>query len=116
MNTRNPRPDIPDGARTLRCRGGARARLIAEERQRALGWFYLSFASDYAFLGATIVWAHGFLTAMQRASDLGIDPGGEVICYPLPRKHLPRVPADLRDRLLSETEVRKRLGGKRMGE
>ena len=100
----------------LRSRGGRRARLLAEEGRHSLGWFYLSFATEYEFLGATIVWAHGLLTAVERASDLGINPGGEVMCCLIPRRNLRRVPADLRNRLLSEGEVRKRLAGKRTGE
>jgi hypothetical protein len=91
-------------------------RLFAEERQRSLGWFYLSFATDRAFLGAIIVWAHGLLTAVERAAELGLDPGGQVLCCPIPRQHLRRVPADLRNRPLSEPEVRKRLAGKRINE
>jgi hypothetical protein len=100
----------------FRPRGGGRARLLAEEGKQSLGWFYLSFATDHRFLGASIVWAHGILTAVERASHLGINPGGEVLCCPIPRKHLRRVPEDLRHRLLSEAEVRKRLAGKRIGE
>ncbi len=95
---------------------GWRARLLREEVRRSLGWFYLSFAAGDEFLGATIVWAHGILSALERASELGINPGGEVLCCPIPRRLLRRVPADLRDRLLSESEVRKRLAGRRMGE
>jgi hypothetical protein len=99
---------------------GRAARLLAEERQRSLGWFYLSFATDDGFLGAIIVWAHGLLTAVERAADLGLDvvldPGGEVVCCPIPRQHLRRVPADLRNRVLSEAEVRQRLAGKRIDE
>jgi hypothetical protein len=116
MNTKKLRRDITEGDRMLRSRGGRRARLLAEERRHSLGWFYLSFATGHEFLGAAIVWAHGLLTAVERASDLGINPGGEVMCCPIPRKNLRRVPADLRNRLLSETEVRKRLEGKRIGE
>jgi len=111
-----PRWDIVEGERLLRAGGGRRTRLIAEESRRALGWFYLSFASERGFLGAIIVWAHGILTAVERASRLGINPGGDVLCYPIPRKQLRRVPADLRDRLLSEAEVRRRLEGKRLDE
>ena len=116
MDTWNPPHNIPDGQRLLNSRSGRRARLIADERQLSLGWFYLSYASDHKFLGAAIVWAHGFLTAVQSASKLGIDPGGEVMCCPVPRQHLRRIPANLRDRLLSEAEVRKHLNGTAIGE
>ena len=81
-----PRWDILDGQRLLRAGGGRRTRLIAEESRRALGWFYLSFAAEDGFLGAIIVWAHGILTAVERASDLGMNPGGDVLCCPIPRQ------------------------------
>jgi len=92
-----------------------RARLIDEEHHHTARWHYLSFATDCEFLGAAIVRAHGVITATQRAADLGINPGGEVMCQPIPRKEVPRVPADLRNRLLSAEEVLKRLGGKTVG-
>ena len=64
------------GERMLRAKGARRAVLITEERQHKARWFYLSFATGYEFLGAAIVRGHGFLTAIQAASDLNIDPGG----------------------------------------
>jgi len=97
-------------------KGARRAAVIAEEHRHAVRWHYLSFASEAGFLGAVIVRSYGFLTAIQRASDLGINPGGEVMCTPIPRKHLYRVPSDLRNRLLTEAEVRKRLEGRRASE
>src|ERR1039458_5573411 len=68
------------GERWLMARGARRAGIIAEERRHAARWHYLSFADDVGFLGAVIVRSHGFLTAVQRATDLGINPGGEVMC------------------------------------
>jgi hypothetical protein len=50
-----------------------------------------------------------FLTAIQRASDLNINPGGEVMDRPLNWRHMKRIPADLRNRLLSKEEVDTRL-------
>jgi hypothetical protein len=97
-------------------RGARRAGIIAEERRHAARWHYLSFADDVGFLGAVIVRSHGFLTAVQRATDLGINPGGEVMCQPIPRRDLCRVPADLRNRLLTEAEVRERLEGRSVSE
>jgi hypothetical protein len=101
----------------LRSRGAKRARLIAEERIHSPSWFYLSFATDYEFLGAAVVRAQGFLTAVQRASNLGINPRGDVMCQgPILRKGLHGVPAALRNRLLTEAEVRRHLDGKRVSE
>jgi hypothetical protein len=46
-----------------------------------------------------IVRGHSFLTAIQRASDLNINPGGRVRHRPLNWRHMKRIPADLRNRL-----------------
>ena len=90
MNVKRPRHDITEGERILHSRGAKRARLIAEERRHSPGWFYLSFATDFEFLGAAVVRAQGFLTAVQRASDLGISPGGDVVCQgPIPKPKFP---------------------------
>ena len=97
------------GERMLRAKGARRAVLITEERQHKARWFYLSFATGYEYLGAAIVRGHGFLTAIQRASDLNINPGGGVMHRPLNWRHMKRIPADLRDRLLSAEEVETRL-------
>jgi hypothetical protein len=107
-------PDRTIRERQLTAKGSRRAAIIAEERRHAARWHYLSFADRTAFLGGVIVRAYGFLTAVQRATDLGINPGGEVMCQPIPRKDLWRVPASLRNRLLSEDELWNRLDGRRM--
>jgi len=93
-----------------------RARLIAEERKHTVRWFYLSFATDTAFLGSAIVRAHGIETAKQRASELNANPGGEVMCVALTRKNMKRIPVDIRNRLLNEQGVRVRLEGKSVNE
>ncbi len=92
-----------------------RPKVIAAERKKPLGWFYLSFAEDTRFLGAAIVQARGILTAVEHCNDLGINPGGEVACWPIREKDLYRISADLRNRRLSEEEVLKRLDGRWMG-
>ena len=97
------------GERMRRAKGARCALLIAEERQHKARWFYLSFATGYEFLGAAIVRGHGFLTSIQRASDLNINPGGEVMDRPLNWRHMKRIPVDLRNRLLSREEVDTRL-------
>ena len=97
------------GERMRRAKGARLALLIAEERQHKARWFYLSFATGYEFLGAAIVRGHGFLTAIQHASDLNINPAGGVMHRPLNWRHMKRIPADLRNRLLSKEEVDTRL-------
>src|ERR1017187_10336159 len=88
MNAKKPRRDITEGERMLRSRGAKRTCLIAEERRHSPRWFYLSFATDYEFLGAAIARANGLLTAVQRTTDLGINPGGEVMCIPFNRRDM----------------------------
>lgn len=95
-------------------KGARGAAIIAEEHRHAARWHYLSFADDTGFLGGVIVRSYGFLTVIQRATDLGINPGGEVMSTPIPRNDLWRVAKDLRNRLLSEDEVPDRLEGRRM--
>jgi len=90
----------------------------AEKRLPSACWFYISFSGDSAFLGAAFVRARGKNAALQRSKDLDIHPGravADVLCLPIPRKDLWRVPVEMRNRILSESEVRK-LGGKRVGE
>jgi hypothetical protein len=52
---------------------------------------------------------HGFLIAIQCASHRNINPGGGVMHRPLNWRHMKRIPADLRNRLLSKEEVDTRL-------
>ena len=104
------------GERWLMARGAHRAAIISEEHRHSARWHLLSFADDTCFLGGVIVRSYGFLTSIQRATDLGINPGGEVMCTPIQRKDLWRVPSDLRNRLLTEDEIRDRLEGQRMGD
>jgi hypothetical protein len=49
------------------------------------------------------------LRRFQAASDLNINPGGGVMDRPLNWRHMKRIPADLRNRLLSKEEVDTRL-------
>jgi hypothetical protein len=93
-----------------------RARIIAAEMKHSACWFYLSFATDTAYLGSVFVWAHGIETAKRRASDLGIAfPDAEVMCSSVPRKELWRLPAGDRNRLLNAADI-ERLDGKRVDE
>jgi hypothetical protein len=93
--------------------GGSRAgRKIADRRQPP-GWFYLSFATPTEFLGAAIVQGHGLYTARLRATELGIHPGGETMCVKLSADDVQRTPADTRDRLLREADIRRLKGLKK---
>ena len=48
------------------------------------GWFWLSFASDDAFLGAAIVEADTVMAAVIAAARMGICPGGDCMGIPIP--------------------------------
>ena len=95
---------------SLPARRGGKGSLTAEEKKQLL-WHYLSFASD-RFLGAVIVEARSERGAIRRATNLDINPGGDIMCIPLNADDMKRIPADLRNRMLSEAEVRRRLDGK----
>ena len=93
-----------------------RARQMVQERRRRGQWHWLSFANRYGFLGGAIVWAHGVETAVLRARELQISRGFrgevEILCEPIPTRVMKaHIPVELRNRLLSETEVMERLRG-----
>jgi hypothetical protein len=76
--------------------------VLAAEVLQPERWFYLSFF-DKAFKGAVVIRAHGITTALIKTHALRINPGGEVLCRPLPDSLLP--PESDRNRLLTEAEV-----------
>lgn len=52
------------------------------------GIYYLSFADEERFLGGVFTEAYGIVTAIENTHELGINPGGEVMCIgpgPAPR-------------------------------
>ena len=94
-----------------------RVTALTRERRLPGKWHWLSFVNQTGFLGGAIVWAHGIETAVLRARELNISRGFrgevEVFCEPMPRRIVQEhVPPDLRNRLLTETEVLTRLEGK----
>jgi hypothetical protein len=81
-----------------------------ERRSGTLEPYFLYFTdpekpAGQRFLGACIVEAHGLITAVQRAHQLGINPGGAVIPYDTPPHDL-----DMRDRLITSEEEMAALG------
>lgn len=80
-------------------------RLIAAEMQCSPRWHYLSFADDTGFLGACIVVGYGVITAIQRAHELGINPGGNVACVAIDDKDVGRFTYDQCNRLLTKAEA-----------
>jgi len=95
-----------------------RATLIAQEHRKRGQGYWLSFVNKSGFLGGAILWAHGIETAVLRARELNISRGFrgqvEVFCEPISARVMKdHIPADLRNRLLSEDEVLERLNGRR---
>lgn len=75
-------------------------------------WFYLSFAdgelpTGSQFLGGAYINAPDLATAVTRAHQLGINPGGEVQLHgPIPEAELAaNVPEEDRERLLTAAEI-----------
>jgi hypothetical protein len=107
--------------RTFKAR---RDKLLKEEAQEPEAWWWLSFCDPdlpegSQFLGGIFTKARGFVSAIQKTHDLGINPGGEVKgAGPIPdevanaspegRKHV-----ELADRLLSRKDIDDNFGGAR---
>lgn len=79
---------------------------VEEEHSEGEGFFYMSFASsEEGFLGGLYMSGRGELSAIQKAWDLGLNPGGEVMSWgPLP--NMQYFPREYLFRLLTEDEVR----------
>ena len=100
--------------RSLKAR---RDKLLKEESTQPERWWWLSFAGKDGFRGVVITRARGFLSAVQKTHDLGINPGGEVQGAELPeeimdspegKRHI-----QFADRLLSKQDIEEKLGGAR---
>lgn len=85
-----------------------RDQLLREESTQPEHWWWLSF-SDGLFLGAVLIRARGFITAVELARKKGINPGGEVRGAQLPDDINPSL--DVVDRLLSRRDIDEKLGG-----
>jgi hypothetical protein len=60
----------------------------AEDHPRT-DWMYLSFAGEEDFNGGVIVKAHGIAHAVYIATNLGINPHGEVVGHFIPAEMMP---------------------------
>ena len=88
--------------------------LLAEETSQPERWWYLSFA-DSGFRGAFVVKAQGATTALLAVNAPGENPGGEVLCWPIPDEEIPG--EQFRNRRLTKEEVVKAWGeAKSLGE
>jgi hypothetical protein len=82
--------------------------LLREEAKNPAVWWWLSFADEH-FLGAVVIRARGFVSAVELTRLLGINPGGEVKGAELPASIEP--PPAIVGRLLSKKEIEEQLGG-----
>ena len=69
-------------------------------------FFYISFATDYEFLGGTVVEAMDYEGALAEATRRGLNPGGEaaIVCVP-PEAENNQDFLAIRDRLASSEEM-----------
>lgn len=88
-----------------------REQLLQEESTRPERWWWLSFADapPDGFLGAVLIRARGFASAVELTWKKGINPGGEVRGAQLPDGINP--PLDAVERLLSRSDIEEKLGG-----
>jgi hypothetical protein len=74
------------------------------EAQPEKVWVYASFADEEkGFLGAAIVQAHGIVDASLATHRMKINPGGQMMCVPIPEENLPS--EKYRNRLLTCEQV-----------
>lgn len=71
----------------------------------ALPEWWMSFAGDDGFLGVAIVSGATFDDALRETWRLKINPGGEVMAYPLSESRDPNVAKLERNKLLSRAEL-----------
>ena len=81
--------------------------LLAQEASQPERLMWLSFATETQFLGGVYVVAQGFIHAIDKTYQLGINPGGQVRAHDVPDENAARVRAEWRNRLLSKAEVTK---------
>lgn len=81
------------------------------DQERQLYW--LSFAGEEGFLGCCVVEANGMLSAVRLASELGINPGGQVVSWILPWEYEDNYPKNklMSHEDLKEIEARHVTGG-----
>lgn len=82
------------------------AEVARQELQEPELWHYVSFA-DKVFHGVVIIKAHGITDAVSKCHRLNINPGGQVMCVPMPDKIVAQVPEADRTRLLTKADVQR---------
>jgi hypothetical protein len=75
-----------------------------------MGYYWMSFCDPKnlvgsKFLGALIIKASDDLEAVRRSWSLGLNPGGEVVFYEIPKQYESRIPDDwVESRLINRAE------------
>lgn len=78
-----------------------------------MSWQWLSFAhagdpevpgDTDRFLGVVVVEAADFLNAVKITHNLGVNPGGEVVGYPIEEQFLEAIPVEDRNRVLNKSD------------
>lgn len=77
--------------------------------------YYISFATDDGFLGATVVEASSSESALEEATRLGINPGGEAAILEVP-EGFENEARQMLNRLVGLDEMLTQHGGKRHGD
>lgn len=83
---------------------------LREEATKPDEIWYISFAEPKGWLGAIVTKAPGFVTAIQRTHDAGINPGGEALGHVLHPDNLPKLSEGDYDKLLNLEEAKKIFG------
>ena len=83
------------------------AEVTREELSKPEAWHYVSFAADGVFRGAVVIKAHGITDAASKCWTLNINPGGQVLCVPMPDSTIAQVPEADRNRLLTKEDVQR---------
>lgn len=80
-------------------------------------YFYISFATDEGFRGATVVQADDAAGAVEEATTRGLNPGGEAAIMEIPpeAESEPDMLAMV-NRLVGREEMIKEQGGQRLGD
>lgn len=79
------------------------AKLLHAELKGKEVWTYCSFAGESSFNGGAIIKACGVIDAAMKTKQMGINPGGELMTFPLPDSALPE--EKYRNRLLTKKDI-----------
>jgi len=91
-----------------------KAPLPSAKPKPKLKFYFISFATDYQFLGGLVIQGTDAKDALRQAKEKGLHPGGDPLTTSLTAGDMRRIPEDLRGRLLSHAECIARLAARRI--